>query len=306
MRSTDHACFFVITDAGFLEHNTSVKVKTIDRPEDARAVFREALPVLHTPLEHEVQPGVPDAANAKWVIASIDRAARLALDGVVDAMVTNPIQKETLYSAGFAHQGHTDYLAALARQAGKPCEPVMMMSAGNLRTVPVSVHIPLAEVPRAITTGAITSQAMIVAESLKKQFGIERPAMAVTGLNPHAGEGGAMGREEIDEIIPAVTELVSKGLNVTGPLPADTVFHEAARAQFDVIICMYHDQALIPVKELDFFRGVNTTLGLPFIRTSPDHGTALALAGVRRANPSSLIAAIEQAAAMARHEGARH
>jgi 4-hydroxythreonine-4-phosphate dehydrogenase len=212
---------------------------------------------------------------------------------------TNPIGKATLYDAGFAFQGHTDFLADLARKRGHEAEPVMMLVANDLRTVPVTVHIALKDVPSRLTSDAIVSQARIVARDLKHRFGIARPRLAVTGLNPHAGEGGAMGREEETIVAPAIETLRNEGFDVVGPLSADTAFHDEARAGYDAIVCMYHDQALIPVKTLDFHGGVNVTLGLPFVRTSPDHGTALSLAGTGKANPKSLIAALELAHTMA-------
>jgi 4-hydroxythreonine-4-phosphate dehydrogenase len=217
------------------------------------------------------------------------------------ALVTNPIQKEALYSAGFRHQGHTDYLAALAAKRGHRPHEVMMLVARDLRAVPMTVHIPFKDVPAALSMGMIVTQAHVVANDLQKYFGIARPRLAFTGLNPHAGENGTMGQEELTLIIPAINQLRSAGLTITGPLPADTAFHEEARATYDAILCMYHDQALIPVKTLDFHGGVNVTLGLPFIRTSPDHGTALGIAGTGKANPRSLIAALKLAGEMAAH-----
>ncbi|NMD09502.1 MAG: 4-hydroxythreonine-4-phosphate dehydrogenase PdxA, partial [Phyllobacteriaceae bacterium] len=224
---------------------------------------------------------------------------QFCLSGAAAAMVTCPIQKEALYAAGFKHQGHTDYLAHLARAAGHAAEDVMMLVGGGLRAVPVTVHIALKDVPAALTRQSIEAQARVVHFALQKNFGIARPRIAITGLNPHAGENGAMGREEIDIIIPAISNLRQQGLDVRGPLPADTAFFTQERATYDAILCMYHDQALIPVKTLDFHGGVNVTLGLPFIRTSPDHGTALGLAGTGKAHPESLIAAIRLARQMA-------
>jgi 4-hydroxythreonine-4-phosphate dehydrogenase len=224
----------------------------------------------------------------------------MARSGEASGIVTNPIQKETLYQAGFRHQGHTDYLASLVAEPGKPPpQEVMMLVAAGLRAVPVTVHVPLAEVPRLLTADLICAQARTVARDLRLRFGIPAPRLMLTGLNPHAGENGAMGREEIDIIAPAAARLRTEGLLVSGPISADTAFHEEARLSYDAILCMYHDQALIPVKTLDFHGGVNVTLGLPFVRTSPDHGTALGLAGTGRANPRSLVEAIRMAAALA-------
>jgi len=308
LRGEVGACFFLIGDAGYFQARATAAgiamvAAKIAAPGEAPGMFRDALPVLHRPLKHHPAPGRIDHGNAAAVIAAIDAAAELAMAGEATAIVTNPIQKESLYAAGFTHQGHTDYLAHLARARGHDATDVMMLVARNLRTIPVTVHIALAEVPGALTREAIVAQAEIVARDLKRYFGIAAPRLAATGLNPHAGEGGAMGREEQEIIVPALRELEARGLVVAGPLPADTAFHEEARARYDAILCMYHDQALIPVKTLDFHGGVNVTLGLPFIRTSPDHGTALGIAGSDKANPQSLIAAIRLAAQMARHGG---
>ena len=302
-RASQKLHFFVIADVAHIQ-NTSpqVPVTAITSPDRARAAFRQGLPVLHLPLEKQVTRGLADPAHAKQVIASIDQAVDLALKGTVGAVVTNPIQKQSLYEAGFSFQGHTDYIAELAIKAGHAANPVMMLSAQDLRTVPISVHIALKDVADSLSKQQIMAQTISTKEGLSRWFGLPRPRIAITGLNPHAGENGSMGQEEIEFIEPAIKELQGRGLDITGPLPADTVFHQEARANFDVIMCMYHDQALIPVKTLGFHDGVNTTLGLPFIRTSPDHGTALSLAGTGKANPASLIAAIEQAAAMVQND----
>jgi 4-hydroxythreonine-4-phosphate dehydrogenase len=300
------AYFFLIGDADYVQARAKVAglavgVARIATPEQASKFFPAALPVMHRPLMRHPIPGRIDRDNASAVIAAIDAAAELAMDDAVAAIVTNPIQKESLYAAGFGHRGHTDYLAHRARARGYEAREVMMLVAKDLRTIPVTVHIPLSEVSGTLTKETIVNQAEIVARDLKRYFGIASPRLAATGLNPHAGEGGAMGREEQEIIAPALRELDSRGIVVAGPLSADTAFHEEARARYDAILCMYHDQALIPVKTLDFHGGVNVTLGLPFIRTSPDHGTALAIAGTGAANPQSLIAAIRLAAQMARH-----
>ena len=252
------------------------------------------------PVTAAVTPGRPAAETAAQVTGWIDEAVRLVLDGKASGLVTGPIQKETLYQAGFSFQGHTDYLAHLAREAGHEAEPVMMLSAGDFRTVPLTVHVPLSQVPQLVTGTAIIAQGRIIARDLKRLFGIDRPRIAVAGLNPHAGEGGSIGLEDRNVIGPAIAALAGEGMNIFGPLPADTMFHEEARATYDLALCMYHDQALIPVKTLGFHIGVNTTLGLPFIRTSPDHGTALALAGTGKANPASFMAALRQAGTMAK------
>ncbi|MGH6855276.1 MAG: 4-hydroxythreonine-4-phosphate dehydrogenase PdxA, partial [Aestuariivirga sp.] len=260
--------------------------------------------VLNRPLPLHPAPGKIDPATASAVIAAIDEAVALAFDGLVSAIVTNPVQKEALYGAGFWHRGHTDYLAHLARLRGHAVQEVMMLVTKDLRTVPVTVHVPLAQVPHILTGEQIMSQARATAAGLTRYFGIANPRLAFTGLNPHAGENATIGTEERDIIAPALRQLAGEGFAVAGPLPADTAFHAAARSQYDAILCMYHDQALIPVKTLDFHGGINVSLGLPFIRTSPDHGTALDIAGAGSANPQSLIAAISLAAQMARSPGA--
>ena len=305
LRGRPECTFFLLGDADYWRQRNpaDVGIQVIGHPQEASAAFAEALPVLHRPLAVHPQPGRIEAATATQVIAAIDEAVDMAFAGAVAAIVTNPIQKEALYAAGFRHQGHTDYLAHLAGQRGHRVTEVMMLVAQDLRTVPVTVHIPLKDVPQALTGEAIRAQARVTARDLARHFGIARPRLAFTGLNPHAGENGTMGSEDRDIIAPAIRQLAAEGLDVRGPLPADTAFHAEARATYDAILCMYHDQALIPVKTLDFHGGVNVSLGLPFIRTSPDHGTALAIAGAGLANPRSLIAAIELAATMARGAG---
>ena len=297
------ATFFLIGDADYFSARAqaaklALPVTRIASPAEAAQHFATSLPVLHQPLPAHPAAGHINSQTAAAVIASIDAAFDLALAGDISAFVTNPIQKEALYSAGFSHQGHTDYLSHLAHDRGYFCQEVMMLVAANLRAVPVTVHIPLKDVASALTQELIMAQARVVAHDLKKYFGIASPRLAVTGLNPHAGENGAMGREEQDVIIPALAALRAEGMQVAGPLPADTAFHAEARVGFDAILCMYHDQALIPAKTLDFHGGVNVSLGLPFIRTSPDHGTALGIAGTGTANPQSLIAALRLAAEM--------
>jgi 4-hydroxythreonine-4-phosphate dehydrogenase len=300
LRAKPECCFFVLGDADYWSsRNPGVSIQRIGEPGEASPIFANALPILHRPLEVHPEAGKIDPATAIQVIAVIEEAVSLAFDGAVSAIVTNPIQKEALYASGFRHQGHTDYLGHLARQRGHDVSEVMMLVAKDLRAVPVTVHIPLAKVPGALTSETIMAQARVVAKALARHFGISRPRLAFTGLNPHAGENGTIGTEDRDVILPALRQLSSEGLVVLGPLPADTAFHEEARAQYDAILCMYHDQALIPVKTLDFHGGVNVSLGLPFIRTSPDHGTALKIAGNDSANPRSLIAAISLAAQMA-------
>lgn len=271
-------------------------IEAVAHPSDAMSVFQRALPVLPHGFPAEDRPGAPDPANGAATVQAIERAVTWARNGEVSAVVTNPIQKETLYRAGFAHPGHTEFLAALS---GPGVTPVMLLASPELRVVPVTIHIPLAEVPRQLTTEAIVTAGRITAASLRQDFGIVAPRLALAGLNPHAGEGGALGHEDIEVIAPAVAALCADGIDARGPLPADTLFHPEARQGYDVVLGMYHDQVLVPIKTLDFWGGVNVTLGLPFIRTSPDHGTALDLAGTGKARPDSLIAALRLAAEMA-------
>ena len=264
-------------------------------PAGAGAAFPAGLPVVPLKSAVEDAPGRPDAANAAATIESIERAVEAVRQGKARALVTNPIAKATLYQAGFKHPGHTEYLGELARAWGAPAFPVMMIWSKTLKVVPVTIHIPLAEAPRALTAELIIRTARIVDRDLRVRFGVARPRLALAGLNPHAGEGGAMGREEITIIKPAIEALKAEGIDAVGPLPADTMFHARARARYDVALTMYHDQGLIPVKTLAFDEGVNVTLGLPFVRTSPDHGTAFDIAGKGIANPASLIAALRLA-----------
>jgi 4-hydroxythreonine-4-phosphate dehydrogenase len=267
--------------------------------------FADALPVLPILGLGEVVAGRPDRAAAPLITQSIERAVALAEAGAARAVVTNPIAKSVLYGAGFAFPGHTEYLASLAAPKGKPPHPVMMLVGPSLKVVPVTIHVPLKEVPGLLTRALIVKTIATTAEGLERYFGIARPRLAVSGLNPHAGEDGSMGREEADIIAPAIADARALGLDATGPYPADTMFHDAARATYNAAICMYHDQALAPFKTLAFEEGVNVTLGLPFIRTSPDHGTAFALAGTGKASPRSLIEALKLAAAMSAHAEAR-
>ena len=299
LRHEPTATFALLGDAAYWRsRNPGLAVAEIASASEAPRVFASALPVLHRPLASHPRPGSIAADTAPQVIAAIDEAVAMAFRGEAGGIVTNPIQKEALYGAGFRHQGHTDYLAHLSARHGQPVQEVMMLVAEDLRAIPVTVHIPLKDVPAQLTREAILAQARVTARDLARFFGIARPRLAFTGLNPHAGENGAMGREEIEVIRPALETLRAEGLDVLGPLSADTAFHAEARAAYDAILCMYHDQALIPVKTLDFHGGINVSLGLPFIRTSPDHGTALGIAGKAIANPKSLIAAIRLAARM--------
>jgi len=297
------AAFFVVADRRSLVElagKLGLEVPIIAaEPAGALEIFDYALPVV--PLSHDVdaEPGRPQAKFAAPTIESIERAVAYVRSGQASAIVTNPIAKRVLYQAGFAYPGHTEFLGELAHSWGGPSRPVMMLWSPELSVIPVTVHIPLAEAPRALTRQAIVETARVAARDLERRFKIERPRFAMAGLNPHAGEGGAMGREEIEIIAPAIAQLRAEGLDVVGPMPADTMFHAAARKNYDAAIVMYHDQGLIPLKTLAFDEGVNVTLGLPFVRTSPDHGVAFDIAGTGRANPSSLIAAARLAARLA-------
>lgn len=271
-------------------------IAEIDSPAAAPRHCADALPVLRHAFPAPAQPGVATPENAQGVIDVIARAVALAQSGEVAAVCTAPIHKKVLIDgAGFAYPGHTEYLEALTDAP----RAVMMLASEALRVVPTTIHIPLEDVATALTPELLRHTVEITANGLMTQFGIAAPRIAVAGLNPHAGEGGAMGRQEIEWIAPLIAEMASKGLDVTGPWPGDTLFHAAARARYDAAVCMYHDQALIPIKTLDFDRGVNVTLGLPIIRTSPDHGTAFDIAGQGIANPTSMTEAIRLAAMMA-------
>jgi 4-hydroxythreonine-4-phosphate dehydrogenase len=265
-------------------------------PEDAQAVFASALPCVNGAPTLIGDPGQLRSEDAAGVIASIRVAAEIVHSRRAAAIVTNPIHKKALNAVGFPFPGHTEFLAALSEEVfGEPATPVMMLAGPDLRVVPVTSHIPLAQVPGALTTDLIRRTGEIVARDLRGRFGIKAPRLAVSGLNPHAGEDGMLGHEDAEIVRPAVEALRAAGIDAVGPLSADTMFHPAARAGYDAALCMYHDQALIPIKALAFDDGVNVTLGLPFIRTSPDHGTALPLAGTGKARPASLIAALRMA-----------
>lgn len=271
----------------------------IASPESAASLFDRALPVFAIDAGTPVQPGKPDPKTASGTIAAIEFSVKLTLRGKAAAVVTNPIAKSVLYASGFGFPGHTEFLADIARrETGRSALPVMMLACSALRVVPVTIHIAIADVPKALTTDLIVETTRITARDLHHRMGLHRPRLALSGLNPHAGEDGAMGREDIEIIRPAIDILRSEGLQVAGPLPADTMFHAAARTKYDVALCMYHDQALIPIKTLGFDEGVNVTLGLPFVRTSPDHGTAFDIADKGFARPESLISALKLAATM--------
>ncbi|MGZ8362503.1 MAG: 4-hydroxythreonine-4-phosphate dehydrogenase PdxA [Caulobacteraceae bacterium] len=296
--------FFVLGDQASLAAASSLgasAVKRISAPDEAASAFATALPVIDTPLKGAVVSGQPSSAYADAVIGWIETGAGLALRGAVAGLVTAPIAKAPLIEAGFAFPGHTEFLADLTAHA--PYEgtrgPVMMLAAPGLRTVPVTIHEPLSRVPNLLRTDIIVNTGKVTAEALRRDFGIAKPRLAMAGLNPHAGEGGAFGWEEAEIISPACQALRKAGIDCRGVAPADTLFHAEARERYDAVLCMYHDQALIPVKMLDFWGGVNVTLGLPIVRTSPDHGVGYDIAGRGLARPDSLIAAIRMAASIA-------
>ena len=299
--------FYVIDDPGRLAAiarrlGWDVPVVALDEVLEAGAAFTRALPVRSVGGSIRAGPGRPYSADAKLVIRAIETAVADVQAGLAAAIVTNPINKDALYRAGFRHPGHTEFLAELA---GIGDDPVMMLAGPQLRVVPVTIHLALREAIGQISTAAIVHAGRVTHAALIRDFGVAEPVIAVAGLNPHAGEGGALGSEEIGIVAPAIAALRREGIAARGPLAADTMFHAAARRGYDAALCMYHDQALIPVKTLDFDAAVNVTLGLPFVRTSPDHGTAFDIAGSGSARPDSLIAALKLAAAMAeRRRGA--
>ena len=292
--------FYLLADPALIERRAADVPLQIVEPGAARETFAVALPVVPLANRLSDKPGVPLRENAAGIVEAIDRAVGDTLAGRAAALVTCPIAKKPLYEAGFRFPGHTEYLAHLAEaHLGAVAFPVMMLAGPDLRAVPVTIHIALSEVPRRLTRDLILTTARITAHDLRTRFGIARPRLALAGLNPHAGESGAMGAEDEAIIRPAVEALKAEGIDAFGPLPADTMFHPRARAGYDAAICMYHDQALIPAKALAFDETVNVTLGLPFIRTSPDHGTAFDIAGKGEARPDSLIAALKLARQLA-------
>jgi 4-hydroxythreonine-4-phosphate dehydrogenase len=301
--------FFVVGDARSLASAPASHagiVRSISTPAEAEAAFGDAIPVLDLPLRAPVVAGQPSPAAAGAIIQWIETAVGLALARTVAGVVTAPIAKAPLYQAGFKFPGHTEFLGELTAAATYDGArgPIMMLTAGDLRAMLVTVHEPLAEVSAKLTIEAIVNAGLVTAQALRRDFGIASPRVAVAGLNPHAGESGSIGREEVEIVEPAVRALKDLGVDVRGPHPSDTLFHAEARESYDGVICLYHDQALIPVKMLDFWGGVNVTLGLPIVRTSPDHGTAFDIAGRGVARPDSLIAAIRLADEIARRRSA--
>ncbi|HSF92008.1 MAG TPA: 4-hydroxythreonine-4-phosphate dehydrogenase PdxA [Paracoccaceae bacterium] len=299
--------FFLISDVNAMRPIAAaydVEVEEISDPADAVIVSASHLPVLHQPLPDGIQSGNLSADNAPSVVQSIKSAVSFTKSGQALAVCTNPINKHALKAgAGFAFPGHTEFLESLS---GTEAKAVMMLAAPELKVVPLTIHIPLADVAKAVTAELLEITIKTTHTALQNDFGIAAPRIAVAGLNPHAGENGAMGREEIELITPTLERLRAAGISLLGPLPADTMFHEPARAKYDVAICMYHDQALIPIKTLNFSAGVNVTIGLPFVRTSPDHGTALDIAGQGLADPTSLIEALKLAQILGENRRARN
>ncbi|WP_242076279.1 4-hydroxythreonine-4-phosphate dehydrogenase PdxA [Brevundimonas diminuta] len=302
----DQTAFVVIGDAALLRAQ-GVPVAEVGTPGDARDLSGSALPVLHRPLPAPVLVGSPDPANASAVADGIEEAVSFALSGEASGVVTAPIAKAPMYASGFRFPGHTEFIAELTADApyAGTRGPVMMLTAQDLRACLVTIHVALDQVPELVTAERVARTARVVHESLKRDFAIARPRLAMAALNPHAGEGGALGLQERDILIPVAEQLRAEGIDITDPRPADTLFHDEARATYDAAICMYHDQALIPVKTLDFWGGVNVSLGLPIIRTSPDHGTGFDIAGKGVARADSLIAAIRLASEMAAARAAR-
>jgi 4-hydroxythreonine-4-phosphate dehydrogenase len=298
------APFYLLADPAFVARRAEriapdVTIAVVE-PQAAGAAFETALPVVDIGVTVSAEPGHPDRSSAPAALTAIRRAVADVSTGVASAVVTNPIAKNVLYRSGFAEPGHTEYLGKLVEEAaGVAVRPVMMLWSPELAVVPVTIHLALKDVVARLTTDLIVETGRIVARDLRDRFDIARPRLAIAGLNPHAGEDGALGDEDQTVVRPAVERLRSEGINARGPLPADSLFHQAARASYDVALAMYHDQALIPIKTLAFDHAVNVTLGLPFVRTSPDHGTAFDIAGTGRADPSSLIAALRLAARLA-------
>ncbi|MGA8496715.1 MAG: 4-hydroxythreonine-4-phosphate dehydrogenase PdxA [Xanthobacteraceae bacterium] len=296
--------FYLVADPDFLKLRAErlrldVPIATVT-PRTAATAFGSALPVVAIDVPITATPGRPDRSSAPAAVASIRRAVADVMAGSAAAVVTNPVAKNVLYNWGFAEPGHTEFLATLVHEAtGKSLRPVMMLWSPELAVVPVTIHLPLKEIFKQLSVELVLDTGRIVARDLAKRFGLPHPRLAIAGLNPHAGEAGTLGEEDEAIVAPAVARLVADGIDARGPLPADSLFHAQARATYDVALCMYHDQALIPIKTLAFDHAVNVTLGLPFVRTSPDHGTAFDIAGTGRADPTSLVAALRLAARLA-------
>ena len=293
------APFFAVGDKRSIEAVWSGPIQLITSPDEAVACFDRSLPVIQIQDTGVIVPGEPDLAGARCALDSLELAAGLARSPMVGGLITAPVAKAQLYAIGFSHPGQTEFVAE--RCGVSSSNAVMMLAGPTLRTVPITTHMPLRDVADYVTVELILAKARATERGLARNFGIERPRLAIAGLNPHAGEQGALGREEIELIIPAVEILRAEGVDIVGPLAADTMFHARARALYDCALCLYHDQALIPLKTLHFDEGVNMTLGLPIVRTAPDHGTAFSIAGQNKANPGAMIAAIMLAAEAARN-----
>jgi 4-hydroxythreonine-4-phosphate dehydrogenase len=303
--------FYIVADPAFLRRRAEALALDVPiaavSPTSAASEFQEALPVLPLEIAVTARPGQPDDTSAPAAVASIRRAVADVMAGDAVAVVTNPVAKNVLYNWGFAEPGHTEFLAALVRETtGKSFRPVMMLWSPELAVVPVTIHLPLREVFSQLSTELIVETGRIVARDLVTRFKLKAPRLAIAGLNPHAGEEGTLGEEDRTIVAPAVARLIAEGVDARGPLPADSMFHAKARASYDAALCMYHDQALIPIKTLAFDHAVNVTLGLPFVRTSPDHGTAFDIAGTGAADPTSLIAALRLAARLAGSSATAH
>ncbi len=295
----DETVFFLIGDPGHLPKDARAVV--IERPDHASEAMSNGLPVLMHAFPVEAIPGQPAPENARSVVEVIERGVELVQSGAASALCTAPISKKELADFGdFTHPGHTEFLGALTNTD----RPVMMIASDALRVVPTTIHIPLADVPAALTEDLLEETIRVTHTALQRDFGLPAPRIAVSGLNPHAGEDGLLGIEDAKTILPVCDRLRAEGMALAGPLPADTMFHPEARAQYDAAVMMYHDQALVPAKTLAFDTGVNVTLGLPIVRTSPDHGTAFGIAGNDIASPASMIEAIRLAAAMGKARAA--
>ncbi|MES1985999.1 MAG: 4-hydroxythreonine-4-phosphate dehydrogenase PdxA [Pseudomonadota bacterium] len=296
------SCFFAVGDPAAIKAVWGGPMREIEGPEEAHAAFPNALPCLRVANAGSIVPGEANSDGARAALQALECAVGLARSGSAAGIITAPVGKTQLYGVGFSHPGQTEFIA---ERCGVSHDNAVMMLAGpSLRVVPITIHLALADVPRALTIDLIRARTIATAKGLQRNFGIAKPRLVMTGLNPHAGENGALGREEIDVIAPAIASLRADGIDVTGPHAADALFHSRARKTYDVCMCMYHDQALIPVKTLHFDEGVNMTLGLPIIRTSPDHGTAFGIAGTNSANPGAMIAAIRMAGEAANHRRA--
>ncbi|EZP49086.1 4-hydroxythreonine-4-phosphate dehydrogenase PdxA [Sphingomonas sp. RIT328] len=288
LRSLPH--FALVGDPAAVRRVWNGPIETIGAIDEAAAVFDRALPVLATGNAGEVTPGAPEVGGAQAALQALEQSVDLVRQGAARALVTGPVSKAQLYGIGFNHPGQTEFVAGRCGVAAE--DAVMMLAGPSLRVVPITAHVPLAQVSSLLSVELIVAKGRATAIGLTRDFGIAAPRLAFAGLNPHAGEGGAIGREEIDILAPAIAQLRAEGIDATGPFAADTLFHARARAGYDAVLCCYHDQALVPIKTLHFDEGVNITLGLPIVRTSPDHGTAFALAGKDRAHPGAMIAAI--------------